>query len=718
MDKCKECGCICKQCNRPDIKHSDMHLHVEIENLRRRLVEKDNHIVTMETHFLNEAEKYPNGEVASLKEEVLIWQDKYMRLYESHKRIQKINQNLEDKLLRIVDKCETEKGAFTKDIGTLTRRLADANNTIHQLTQDNEKYKNDVNLAIQLLQCKPSNFIGQKYESLSPEVQVKVKNYLAQKGRSSESSETEVKSITVPISTFPPTAMVYNIAKPVEKPEIVSDDESRPPVDVVSASIMAKVLEDRKKERIFSHHCNTCSCHKSILKIDNGTQTEVEENEGTGNTSNIRSHEVVNRDLRYFKSSKKSSSMHAREKNSRCDNRIDFLSTDDSVIRDTLVCVNEVADAKNFSKRGSSKLPIVGVSDTKNQIDVNSKQKLHKHLSLTNSQDGTATLQNSSSDSTKLSKDTRNLDNQAKIDLINERLWKSNWTNSISSLSSRGKEAQLDVINERVWKSSNSVAKADNFQLEKPLSKVTVIEVRSPDEQSEQTVESTTSPSFSGDSLLISSSDPPSSSSDAQPKRETKLTGPRSCLMRVNPGSNNILLDSVSTYETVLYTSGTSNSNTALVHVPKSTESVRSASVSSEESAAPAHLQRVAQWVDNVSTDRERQQQDQHQSVDERQSSPEEPMISAKKGARQTVDLMTFEGSSDEELRLTLDYECQANISEEMEETYAKLAADLETVGARRLPNPADLDLMTIEKYRREQKRLLRNSSDENNPRT
>lgn len=114
-----------------------MHLHVEIENLRQRLLERDNHIVTMETQFLNEADKFPNGELASMKEELLIWQEKYSRLYEAHKRVQKVNQNLEDKLLRIVDKCETEKGAFTKDIATLSHRLADANYTIHQLTQDN-----------------------------------------------------------------------------------------------------------------------------------------------------------------------------------------------------------------------------------------------------------------------------------------------------------------------------------------------------------------------------------------------------------------------------------------------------------------------------------------------------------------------------------------------------------------------------------------------------
>lgn len=33
----------------------------------------------METNFLKEAEKFPNGEHAALTEEVLMWQEKYSR---------------------------------------------------------------------------------------------------------------------------------------------------------------------------------------------------------------------------------------------------------------------------------------------------------------------------------------------------------------------------------------------------------------------------------------------------------------------------------------------------------------------------------------------------------------------------------------------------------------------------------------------------------------
>lgn len=59
------------------------------------------------------------------------------RLYEAHRRVQRVNQGLEDKLLKLVDACETEKNALTKDVATLSHKLAEANYAIKKLTDDN-----------------------------------------------------------------------------------------------------------------------------------------------------------------------------------------------------------------------------------------------------------------------------------------------------------------------------------------------------------------------------------------------------------------------------------------------------------------------------------------------------------------------------------------------------------------------------------------------------
>lgn len=90
--------------------------------------------------------------------------------------------------------------------------------------------------------------------------------------------------IRVPISTFPPTAMVYSVNKlPEETPTNgTSNGYSSSPngngtpttPDYVSAAIMAKVLEERSKERSCKLKCYQCKSRRaSIQYVDETTQT-------------------------------------------------------------------------------------------------------------------------------------------------------------------------------------------------------------------------------------------------------------------------------------------------------------------------------------------------------------------------------------------------------------------------------------------------------------
>lgn len=65
----------------------------------------------------------------------------FSRLYDAHRRVQRVNQGLEDKLLKLVDVCETEKSTLTKDVATLSQKLAEANHIIKKLTEDNVSMK-------------------------------------------------------------------------------------------------------------------------------------------------------------------------------------------------------------------------------------------------------------------------------------------------------------------------------------------------------------------------------------------------------------------------------------------------------------------------------------------------------------------------------------------------------------------------------------------------
>lgn len=84
----------------------------------------------------------------------------------------------------------------------------------------------------------------------------------------------EVKSIKVPIPTFPPTAMVYSVPKSQNSDSRREESEAGQ-VDIVSAAIMAKVLEERERERSCVKHCDTCTCSKTIKIIHNSTHHTV-----------------------------------------------------------------------------------------------------------------------------------------------------------------------------------------------------------------------------------------------------------------------------------------------------------------------------------------------------------------------------------------------------------------------------------------------------------
>lgn len=105
-----------------------MHLHAEVELLKQSLAEKQSQLTTMETQCLRET-----GE---LEDSIVAWQDKYERLYESHKRVQKVNQSLEDKVLELVDNNTAERGQWTSDVAQLSVSLADANYLVSNLRRE------------------------------------------------------------------------------------------------------------------------------------------------------------------------------------------------------------------------------------------------------------------------------------------------------------------------------------------------------------------------------------------------------------------------------------------------------------------------------------------------------------------------------------------------------------------------------------------------------
>ncbi|XP_013139894.1 PREDICTED: phosphatidylinositol 3-kinase 2 isoform X2 [Papilio polytes] len=141
----------------------------------------------------------------------------------------------------MVDKMKSEKSQLTKDIATLSVRLAESKHNYSMLQKENERYKNDMNLAIQLLQCKPDNFVSQKLDNLPVDTQARVSQYVMSKtSKPPSSSQSKTGN---DLDTFDASEYEFNI----------------------SASLMSKILEDSIQDTL-TKHCDTCTCTKSQSK--------------------------------------------------------------------------------------------------------------------------------------------------------------------------------------------------------------------------------------------------------------------------------------------------------------------------------------------------------------------------------------------------------------------------------------------------------------------
>lgn len=61
----------------------------------------------------------------------------FFRLLEAHEKLQNLNQNLEDKLLKLAENNHSESQRLSYQIHELTQRLVEARLYIHQLEDEN-----------------------------------------------------------------------------------------------------------------------------------------------------------------------------------------------------------------------------------------------------------------------------------------------------------------------------------------------------------------------------------------------------------------------------------------------------------------------------------------------------------------------------------------------------------------------------------------------------
>ncbi|NWH56902.1 TJAP1 protein, partial [Geococcyx californianus] len=246
----------------------------ENEELRRRLTYVTNKMEAMERE-LESGQDYLEMELGQNREELEKFKDKFRRLQNSYTASQRTNQDLEEKLHALaslsqswifaIKKAEMDRKTLDWEIVELTNKLLDAKTTINKLEELNERYRQDCNLAVQLLKCNKSHFRNHKFADLPYELQDMVNKHLhsiqESSGPGEEAIHTLAPSDVVPTSVIArvlekPESLVLNSAKsssgscPMAEDVFVHVDMSGAPTDTCnSTGQMGKEGRDTGKQQ-------------------------------------------------------------------------------------------------------------------------------------------------------------------------------------------------------------------------------------------------------------------------------------------------------------------------------------------------------------------------------------------------------------------------------------------------------------------------------------
>uniref|UniRef100_A0A1A8LB75 Tight junction associated protein 1 (Peripheral) n=3 Tax=Nothobranchius TaxID=28779 RepID=A0A1A8LB75_9TELE len=210
-------------------------LQQQNEDLRRRLSLSTHKMETMEVEFEG-SRQYMEAELSRTRDDLDKMRDKFRRLQNSYTASQRANQDLEEKLHALLRKVERDKKTMDQEIVELTNKLLDAKNTIDRLEELNERYRQDCNLAVQLLKCNKSHFRNHKFADLPSELQdmlnKHMKSSLPERGPAPSAQDPDTLSLT--------------------------------PADVVPTSVIARVLE--KPEPLVLNSAQSSSCGRPVAE--------------------------------------------------------------------------------------------------------------------------------------------------------------------------------------------------------------------------------------------------------------------------------------------------------------------------------------------------------------------------------------------------------------------------------------------------------------------
>ncbi|KAG1952292.1 brain-enriched guanylate kinase-associated protein [Pimephales promelas] len=194
--------------NNPDSDEDDggsSSVQEQKEDLRRRLGITTHKLHLLENEFKTTRE-FLETELRRAQEELDKFTEKLRRIQSSYAALQRINQDMEEKIHRTTQRYEEEKRSLSREIMELKKHLMEAQISIQKLRADNDLYRKDCNLAAQLLQCGKSPYRVHRLSELPVDLQERVSSHMEKQSVAFRHSGSDAV----------PTAVIGRV---LEKPE-------------------------------------------------------------------------------------------------------------------------------------------------------------------------------------------------------------------------------------------------------------------------------------------------------------------------------------------------------------------------------------------------------------------------------------------------------------------------------------------------------------------
>lgn len=134
-------------------------------------------------------------QISKLRDENRVLKDKFEKISDGQRRLENQNSTLEDRLLKIVEKYEAEQKGLFEELTIAHSKLVEMKLTVAELEEQKEQYRNDCNVAVNLLQCKPGDFINHSYNSLPINLKDRLKSILTEEELRNLSDQGEIDSL-------------------------------------------------------------------------------------------------------------------------------------------------------------------------------------------------------------------------------------------------------------------------------------------------------------------------------------------------------------------------------------------------------------------------------------------------------------------------------------------------------------------------------------------